>query len=258
MTNARTARAIREQKAADMRARARRSQRRRRAATIVAAVLSFLVVVVGVGIVIQTLRSTKAQAAGSTPQHLTDGAILVGRPDAKVTLTLYEDFQCPVCQEFEAESGRQIAAWVADGTVKVYYRPIAILDGASSTGYSTRALDAAAAVVTSDPAAFQRFHDLLYANQPAEGSSGLTDARLAELAGQAGAPADVVRKAVQDKQFAGWAKKVTDESSQAGVTGTPTVEVNGTRLADFGLDVLTRAVQAAEKGQPIPTSTAQP
>src|SRR4249919_844155 len=98
MTNARTARALREQKAADLRARAKRSQRRRRAATIAAAVLSFLVVVVGVGIVIQNLRSTNAQAAGSTPQHLTDGAILVGNPDAKVTLTLYEDFQCPICQ----------------------------------------------------------------------------------------------------------------------------------------------------------------
>jgi protein-disulfide isomerase len=258
MTNARTARALREQKAADLRARAKRSQRRRRAATIGAAVLSFLVVVVGVGVVIQNLRSSSAQAAGSTPQHLTDGAILVGKPSAPVTLTLYEDFQCPVCQEFEAESGKQIAAWVADGTVKVSYRPIAILDYQSSTDYSTRAVDAAAAVVNSDPAAYERFHDLLYANQPLEGGAGLTDAKLVELAGQAGAPTGPVRKALQDKQFAGWAKKVTDEASQAGVNQTPTVIVNGTRLKDVGLDVLTRAVQAAQKAQPIPTSTDQP
>jgi protein-disulfide isomerase len=255
MTNARTARALREQKAADLRAQAKRSQRRRRAAAIVAVVVSFLVVVVGVGIVVQNLRSSSAQAAGSTPQHLTDGAILVGKPDAKVTLTLYEDFQCPICQEFEAQSGKQIAAWVADGTVKVYYRPISILDRESSTGYSTRALIAAGAVVNSHPAAFARFHELLYANQPLEGGAGLTDAKLAQLAGQAGASESAVRKALKDKQFAGWAKTVTSESSQAGVNGTPTVEVNGTRLNDFGLDVLTRAVQAAEKGQPIPTTT---
>ena len=66
---------------------------------------------------------------------------------------------------------------------------MAFLDRASTTNYSSRALDAAAAVVDTAPGSFQAFHDLLYANQPEEGSAGLTDAQLLDYAVQAGAAA---------------------------------------------------------------------
>ena len=247
MTNARTARSARE-KAAAMRLEAERSQRRRRSATVASAVVAVLLVVVGIGVVIQSARSkADAVAAAGTPAHLVDGGIRVGMSAAPVTVTLYEDFQCPACQQFETESGKQLAAWVADGTVKLDYRPIAILDRASTTRYSTRSLDAAAAVLNSSPAAYQKFHDLLFANQPAEGSAGLPDSRLVELAGQAGADSAAVKQALADQQYEGWAATVTDESSQAGVTQTPTVKVNGTELKSNSPADLTAAVEAAKK-----------
>jgi len=254
MTNARTARAVREQKAAEMRLQAARSQRRRRSAAIAGTVIAVLILAVGIGVLVQTARSSSA-AAGGTPRNLTDGAIMVGKPSAKVTLTLYEDFQCPVCQEFETESGKQIATWVKNGTVKVAYRPVAFLNRESTTQYSTRALDAAAAVVDSDPGAFQAFHDLLYAQQPPEGSAGLTDAALVQLAGQAGVPTAAVQQALKDKQFEGWVTRVTDQASKDGVVGTPTILVNGQKLSSFGLPEMQAAVQAALKGG---TSTSTP
>lgn len=247
MTNARTARSARE-KALELRLEAEKSQRRRRGLAVVSAVVAVLVVVVGIGVVVQSARS-KAQevAAAGTPKNLVDGGVLVGRDTAPVTVTLYEDFQCPACKDFETAAGQQLASWVADGTVKLDYRPIAILDRASSTRYSTRSLNAAAAVVSTSPAAFQKFHDLLYAEQPAEGSAGLPDSRLVELAGQAGADSAAVSRALADKQYEGWAATVTDESSKAGVVQTPTVKVNGTELKQPTLENLTAAVDAAKK-----------
>ena len=247
MTNARTARTARE-KALELRLEAEKSQRRRRGLTVVAAVVAVLVVVVGIGVVVQSARS-KAQevAAAGTPKNLVDGGIRVGQASAPVTVTLYEDFQCPACKRFETEAGPQLASWAADGTVKLDYRPIAILDRASSTRYSTRSLNAAAAVLTSSPAAYQKFHDLLYAQQPAEGSPGLPDSTLVDLAKQAGADGAAVSKALADRQYEGWAATVTDESSQAGVVQTPTVKVNGTELKNPDLAYLTAAVDAAKK-----------
>ena len=68
-----------------------------------------------------------------------------------------------------SRSGRAIA----DGKIKVDYHMVAFLDRASTTNYSSRALNAAMAVLsTAGPDAFLKFHSLAYANQPEEGVGG--------------------------------------------------------------------------------------
>jgi protein-disulfide isomerase len=245
VTNARTAKSTRE-KAAELRAEAERGQRRRRRSTmVVATVVALLAVVVVSGVAVQLVRTARNQAMGSAPHNLFDGGIMVGRANAPVTVTLFEDFQCPICKQFEAESGKTLAGFVANGTVKIMYRPVAFLNEQSTTDYSTRALDAAGAVVDLAPTKFQAFHDLLFANQPPEGSAGLTDARLAELAGQAGAPADKVAAALKAKQFAGWAASITELANMGGVNGTPTIKVGDTTLTNNSLASLTTEIRKA-------------
>ena len=57
--------------------------------------------------------------------------------------------------------------------MQAHYHAMAFLDTRANDQYSTRALNAAAAVVdAAGRDAFQKFHDLLYANQPAESGSG--------------------------------------------------------------------------------------
>jgi hypothetical protein len=51
-----------------------------------------------------------------------------------------------VCRQFEENSGDTLDALVRDGTVRLRYRPIALLDRASTDDYSTRVLNAAAVV----------------------------------------------------------------------------------------------------------------
>lgn len=245
MTSGHTARDERAEKVAASRAAAQRVQARRRRSVIGGVVIVVLLVAVGVGTLVQSQRDgTSASAtAPSGTSGTANQSIVVGRATAPVTVTAYEDFQCPLCKAFEDTTGATLKALIDEGTVRVDYRPIAILDRFSTTSYSTRSLVSAGCVVASSPGAYPTFHDLLFANQPAENSAGLSDARLAELAAQAGAAG--ASACITGKTYAGWAGRVTDQSSKDKVAGTPTVLVNGAMLTDTSPTGLTAAVQAA-------------
>ena len=168
-------------RAAEAAARARAERRRRNllAGTVAGIVVLVALVVV---IVVQTHR-TSTSATAAAPANTAGTEIVVGSATAPVTVDLYEDFQCPNCKAFEAESGSTLAQLIAAGTVQAHYHGMAFLDTSANDEYSTRALNAAAVVLaTAGPDAFQTFHDLLFANQPAEGGSGLTDAQLVDFA----------------------------------------------------------------------------
>jgi protein-disulfide isomerase len=249
MTNARTAKNTRD-KAAELRAEVARREARRRSMIALAAVAAVIAVIVGSFVLVQnTKRDTlTSTAASALPANVgDDGSIVVGKASAPVTLTVYEDFQCPACLSFEQANGQQIKTWVDAGTVKVSYRPIAFLDRASTTRYSTRSLNAAAAVVASAPDAFPAFHDALFASQPAEGGAGLPDQQLIDLAVEAGAPKDKVTPAIEGLTYEAWTAKVTDQASKDGVNQTPTLLVNGTKLDSFAPDTVKQAVEAAAK-----------
>jgi protein-disulfide isomerase len=239
---------IAARRAAEAAARARAARRRRAIWGGVAAAVAVVVAVVAV-ILVQTHR-TSTPAAAAVPAHTVAGTVIpVGSAKAPVTVDLYEDFQCPNCKAFESESGATLAKLVAAGTVQARYHGMAFLDTSANHQYSTRALDAAAVVVdTAGPEAFQRFHDLLFAHQPAEGGSGLSDDQLVKYAVQAGVDAGVAAADIQQRPFGDWVKKTTDQASKDGVTGTPTVFVDDKPLGDLSAAGLTAAVTAAQSG----------
>jgi protein-disulfide isomerase len=234
-------------RAAEAAARERAERRRR---TVLGGVVAAVVVMVAlvVVIVVQTQR-TATSADAAVPANTVDGTVSVGSADAPVTVDLYEDFQCPNCKAFEDTTGGTLAQLVADGTVQARYHGMAFLDTSTNDQYSTRALNAAAAVVAAaGPEAFQSFHDLLFANQPAEGGAGLTDDQLIAFAAQAGASGPTVQQDIRDLTYADWVKTATDQASKDGVTGTPTAFVDGTKLADLSAAGMTAAVAAAQAG----------
>ena len=96
------------------------------------------------------------------------------------------------------------------------------------------------------PEAFPVLHDALFAEQPAEGGAGLSDDRLVELAAEAGATGTAVEEGIRDLRFEGWTERVTEQSSQDGVSSTPTVLVDGRPLADRTAAGLSAAVDAAQ------------
>jgi protein-disulfide isomerase len=224
----------------------RQKQAKRRTLRIQIGVGALLVAaVVGVTALVLSLRGPDGDA--TPPAGVTaDGGVLFGSADAPVTVVAVEDFQCPVCKVFEEESGGQLAEYQAGDEVAVEYRPIAFLDRASSTDYSSRAANAAACVLDdAGPDAWLEMHGSLFAEQPAEGGEGLPDSRLVEMAEAAGADRDAVEGCVEDRTFGDWVEQVTDAAFDGEVTGTPTLFVNGDKLEGFALETLQEAVEAA-------------
>lgn len=145
-----------------------------------------------------------------------------GKP---VKVVLYIDFICPVCKNFEAQYNEQLTSLRNQGKITVEYRALGFLDSRSSTNYSSRAANAAACVVNESPEKYAEFVDALFAKQPAEGSAGLSDTELKKMATDIGAkPID---SCADDKTYRPFVKFTTKQAAAIGVTGTPTVFVDG-------------------------------
>src|SRR5665647_1489277 len=96
------------------------------------------------------------------------GTVDGAAPDA-VVVSVYADYMCPYCGQFEQVNGPTLDQLRGDGTIVVEYHPVSILDGASlGTAYSTRAAAAVALVADQAPEAFIAFNTALFATQPAE------------------------------------------------------------------------------------------
>ena len=215
------------QRAAALRREAEAKNQQRRNQNVTVAVLVGLLAVVGVGYAIQSNRDVTGQVAGTPSGVVQRYAVPDGSPHAKVVVDVYEDFMCPFCGQFEASS-RDYVNSTAGSDVLFRYHILAFLDRASSTSYSSRAANAYAVVLdTAGPDVAKKFHDALYEHQPEEGSAGLSDAELVDLAVAAGAQRSDVEKPITERKFAGWVRNATDAASKAGVNQTPTVLVNG-------------------------------
>jgi len=228
------ARSTRERAAAARAAQAR-SQRNRRWTLVGVAVLVVAVIVGGVvwyaGQDPTGQSGTASSSAGGTPSGADGFGVVVGRSAAPTSAVIYEDFQCPVCGAFESATNEQVNAGIADGKIRVEYRMVSFLDDASENQYSSRAANAAAAVLDSAGVeAFKKFHDTLYANQPAEGTAGPDNDQLVDWAVEAGADRDAVSRAIEGGSFDQWVVDATDAMSKDGVTGTPTIEIDGEKL----------------------------
>ena len=146
-----------------------------------------------------------------------------GKP---VKVVLYIDFICPVCKNFEAQYNETADVSCATRARSPWNTaPLGFLDSRSTTNYSSRAANAAACVVNESPEKYSDFVDALFAKQPAEGSAGLSDNELKKMATDIGAKS--IDTCVDDKTYRPFVKYTTQEAAAIGVTGTPTVFVEG-------------------------------
>jgi protein-disulfide isomerase len=233
-------------RAAAIRAEQDRAERRRRTLVVSVVVVVVVAVVLGIGYAVQSSRDSSG-TGGSTPAHaLGTYAVPAGPADATTKIVVYEDFMCPFCGEFEKATRSAVQTGIDSGKVQVRYHVLNFLDRSSTTKYSTRAANALAVVLdTSGPQVAKKFHDLLYENQPEEGSAGLSDAQLIDYAVRAGASRSAVGPGIRGQKYKDWVASVTDQSSKAGVTATPTVLINGKKAQGQSTDELAAEVESA-------------
>jgi protein-disulfide isomerase len=256
MANARNAKSARE-KAALLRQEEDRRQARRRNVTVAVSVVAVLAVVIGLTVLVRTLNNeqkAKEAAATAPPRNVVTNAAgasgyQYGKDSAKVSVTVYEDFICPACKNFENTNQAALHKYADEGKIKILYSPVGLLDDYSTTGYSTRAAAAAAAVLDVAPDKFMAYHDALFTAQPAEGGPGLPNTQLVDLAVQAGVDKTAVEQAITTQKFAGWVKKGYDHFTKTKkFSSTPTILIGDTKLDDYDPAKVTAAIENALKG----------
>ncbi len=219
-----------------------RERRRRVTLWTSLGVVALLIVVGLVGWSVAAGQESDRTAGLVTPSVAVDDGTAFAVGTGPVKVDIYEDFICPACGSFESEAAATIDQLVSTNKVTVQYHPIAFLDRASSTEYSTRS--AAAAAAAAQGGKFAEYHRVLFANQPAEGSAGLDDAKLIELGKSVGLTDAAFSDAVKNGTYKAWAAKVTDTAASRGVNSTPTVLVAGKPLENRSAQGLTAAVAA--------------
>ncbi|MDQ2839030.1 MAG: thioredoxin domain-containing protein [Actinomycetota bacterium] len=246
----------------------RHKQRYIAAGTAIAVILiSFI------AIGVQSNRA-KISPTADTANATSANGVKVGNQSAPVLVDVYEDFQCPICNELE-QSGltADFDAKIKATTIKVNYHVMSFLD-ASSNGnkYSSRAANAGYCAADQSPAAFAKFHDILYGknadgqnNQPAENGNGKPDSQLIDWGKQAGITSADFSTCVTSDTHKDLVAGVTDAASKRGVNGTPTVYVNNklvngkngavVTLAEVDAAIQTALSQAKSTAAPSPTAT---
>ena len=177
--------------------------------------------------------STQATAA-SYPVAVDGVVVTAGQASAPVTIDVYEDFLCPFCERFETRNADALTAALNEGKVKVNYHALNILDARTTPpGYSTLAANAALCAV---PAGiWPAYHARLFAEQPAEGSAGLTAAQLSNIGTELGA-GSAFTQCVEGNGNAAAITAATEAASANpalqtdGQFGTPTIAVGGHKI----------------------------
>ncbi len=224
-----------------------------------------LVSVIGIGV-----QAGRAKIDVSVPaQNASVSTGVVYGKKAAAVVDVYEDFGCPNCLSFEKQSSAQLDKQVKANLVQLRFHPISILDDRSPNQYSTRAANAAICASDAGVDQFVSYHNLLYGSykgkqvQPREGTAGASDSKfvtLAQVAKFSTTQVTAFQQCVSGQTYLPVVQAMTEAASKKGINATPTILINGTRLASYDNATVQKTIKAADaKGpapSPSPTSSA--
>jgi protein-disulfide isomerase len=228
-------RARADQLKAEREAAARASERRTRLLIAVAVIAAIALVAVAV---VATQSSTGENAPVPQGVEAPDGGAPYGDA-APVVMDEWVDFSCPACKTFNDNLAPTINELVEDGELQVFYHPLSFLAPGSRT-----AANAFGCAV--DQGYTHEYYDALFTIQE-DGDDPFTEENLIALGEEVGIDSDDFAGCVNGGNYDGWVGNVAASQFDAGVTGTPTIFLNGelVDLPDYSPESLLAAVEAA-------------
>lgn len=209
---------------------------------VIAAIIVIAIVIAV--FVTQANTSGGGSYSGAVPKGGTSNAKgLRAYPDVKLksgapTIDLYEDFQCPICNDLEKSNGEQILTMAKAGQIKVVWHLMTFLeDNFHNAPASTIAANGLYCAADAGKAA--EYHKANFAGQPVKEGTGYTTADIKKFGKQAGITGAALTKfnsCVDKGTYDKYVKATMDNASKAGVTGTPTMFINGKEISNSSAD----------------------
>ena len=188
-----------------------------------------IAVVLGVTLImlVPTLLSKQTNSDAKIPASVSAdrgyGIVFNGELTDVPVIDIYEDFQCPVCAQFEAAQGDYLEGLIADKKATVVYHTLSFLGPESIAA-------ANAAACSADEGKFLDYHKMLYVTQPKENSGAWTNASLAAAGQSVGISSQKFTNCVSKGTYGDWVSNVAAEGAKKNVNSTPTVFINGKEL----------------------------
>ncbi len=179
----------------------------------------------------------------------------LGRPDAKVVVEYWADYQCPYCAKFAQERIPDLIPLIEDGTVALVHRDYAFIGPES--------FDAAIAVrCAGREGRYWAMHDAVYAAQAGENQGAFSRDRLTAIAATVGLDATTLAACFDDRSLYVDVLADSAEATRIAIKSTPTIDINGTRFLGVPepgeMETAISAAVAGASPEPLPTAVPIP
>ena len=163
------------------------------------------------------------------------GSPIRGVENAPVTIAVYSDFQCPYCSQVEPVLAQLLAKFPKE--VKIVFKnyPLSFHKFARSA--------ATAALAAHEQGKYWEFHDRLFENY-----ADLSEDKILEIARSLKLDMDKFKSKRVDPGIQELINRDMAEAQDNGVTGTPSLFINGKPVKDRSFEGMQGAVRAELKG----------
>ncbi|MFT8390692.1 MAG: thioredoxin domain-containing protein [Sporolactobacillus sp.] len=173
-------------------------------------------------------RAIKKQATHRVTETTSinyDNQPFIGSTNVPVRLAVFTDYSCPYCRQFDLQILPALnKEYVQNNKVSIYFYNYVILGSGSNL-----AANAAEIVYQQNPKAFFAFNQALFKAQRSENSDWITPKLLLQLVKQTVPSVDskAFQQALAEKSRQQAVDNDNAIAEELGVTGTPTVLING-------------------------------
>jgi len=169
------------------------------------------------------------------PSFPSPDGLSLGDPSAPVTIDIFEDFQCPACKFFnESIETLIIEHLIKPGKVHYVFHLYPFIDGAGATSGGESDQAANASMCANEQGKFWEMKAILFANWNGENQGNLSNRRLQAMAERIGLDMGSFNDCFDANKYEAEIQADFEKGDEMGVSGTPSVFVNGKRVGQEG------------------------
>jgi protein-disulfide isomerase len=227
----------------------RRNQNRNNSRSLMIAVIVMGALLIVVALILPSLKPASEVVVPEPVNRPRADGLILGDTNAPAKIEVFEDFQCPACKQFtEAIEPLVLSELVETGKAYYVFHNYAFLDRNTTTKESRDAANAS--LCANEQGKFWEYHDVLFANWNGENEGNFNRARLISFSTVIDLDADDFAACVNEERHADEVQASFDRGALMGVSGTPTVFVNGGQISPGfipSFEDIAAAVEAVQK-----------